>query len=278
MSGVSVSTLYYQPKIAREERDRRDADLRDKIEEIHMKFPTAGYRMLREYLRRRFGIVVNWKRIRRVMKKFSLSADVRRAFVVTTDSNHQFPVFPNLISGMAVDGINQVWVADITYIRILTGFVYLAVVMDVYSRRVVGFAVSKKIDADLTCAALAMAIDERRPPRQLIHHSDRGVQYASSRYCELMKEHDIFGSMSAKGNPYDNAFAERFMKTLKYEEVYLCGYETILDVQQNLPKFIADVYNDERVHSRLGYRTPTEFEKLLESDKSNETVRRPLHL
>ena len=269
MIGLSPSTLYYQPKIDRKVRDACDADLRDKIEEIHMKFPTAGYRPLRSYLRRKFGLTVNTKRIRRVMKKYSLSADVRRAFVVTTDSNHSYPVFPNLISGMAVNGINQVWVADITYIRILTGFVY--------PRKVVGFAVSKKIDAELTCAALQMAIEDRKPGSGVIHHSDRGVQYASYVYCELLAENKILGSMSAKGNPYDNAFAERFMRTLKYEEVHLCGYETILDVQENLPRFISDVYNDERVHSRLGYLTPSEFEELLGSDKQ-ETVRQPLHL
>lgn len=277
MIGLSPSTLYYKPKVDRKLRDKCDADLRDKIEEIHMKFPTAGYRPMRSYLRRKFGLTVNTKRIRRVMKKYSLSSDVSRAFVVTTDSNHSYPVFPNLISGMAVNGINQVWVADITYIRILTGFVYLAVVMDVYSRRVVGFAVSKKIDAELTCAALEMAIVERKPGSGVIHHSDRGVQYASYVYCELMAENKILGSMSAKGNPYDNAFAERFMRTLKYEEVHLCGYETILDVQENLPRFINDVYNDERVHSRLGYLTPTEFENMLNSGKQ-ETVRQPLHL
>lgn len=277
MIGLPSSTLYYKPKISRAERDKRDADLRDKIEEIHLKFPTAGYRPLRSYLQRKFGIRVNWKRIRRVMKKFSLSAETRRAFVVTTDSNHPFPVFPNLISGMAVDDVNQVWVSDITYVRILTGFVYLAVVLDVYSRKAVGFAISKKIDSELTCAALTMAIAERAPRAGLIHHSDRGVQYASKAYCQIMADNEIMGSMSAKGNPYDNAFAERFMKTLKYEEVHLCGYETILDVQENLPRFIADVYNDERVHSRLGYLTPTEFEEKLKSDKNN-FVRQPLHL
>lgn len=278
MIGLPSSTLYYKPKISREQRDACDADLRSKIEEIHLRFPTAGYRPMRSYLRRRFGIEVNWKRIRRVMKKYSLSADLRRAFVVTTDSNHNFPVFPNLISGMAVDNVNQVWVADITYVRILTGFVYLAVVMDVYSRKVVGFAISKRIDAELTCAALKMAVNERNPRPGLIHHSDRGVQYASYAYCELMANFEIAGSMSAKGNPYDNAFAERFMRTLKYEEVHLCGYETILDVQENLPRFIADVYNDERVHSRLGYLTPTEFEEKLKSDITNNSVRQPLHL
>jgi putative transposase len=277
MIGLAMSTFYAKPLRPRALREKCDADLRDKIELIHAKFPWMGYRMLRVYLQRDFGLVVNWKRIRRIMKKFSLHAEVKRAFVVTTDSNHGLPVFPNLISAMAVDGINQVWVADITYIRILTGFVYLAVVLDVYSRKVVGFAVSRRIDAELTTTALAMAIDDRKPRPGLIHHSDRGVQYAASAYRELLEAHQIYGSMSAKGNPYDNAFAERFMRTLKYEEVYLCGYETVLDVQENLPRFINEVYNRERVHSRLGYLTPSEFEKLLKSDKSN-SVRRPLHL
>lgn len=278
MIAVNPSTFSYQPKLSRAERESRDADLREHIEQIHLKFPEAGYRSIREYLYRFFQLRVNWKRIRRVMKKYSLHAQIKRAFVVTTDSNHNLPVFPNLISAMAVDDIDQVWVSDITYIRILNGFVYLAVILDVYSRKVVGFAISRNIDAELTCAALVMAIEDRNPIPGLIHHSDRGSPYAASAYCELMAANEIRGSMSAKGNPYDNAFAERFMRTLKYEEVYKWNYETIWDVEENLPRFIAEVYNEQRIHSRLGMLTPTEFELKLESDKQNGVRPEPLTL
>lgn len=277
MIELNSSTFSYKPKVTRAQREQKDAELRDRIEEIHLKFPRAGYRVIREYPMRFFQLRVNWKRIRRVMKKFSLHPEIKRAFVVTTNSNHNLPIFPNLISGMMVDDINQVWVADITYIRIQNGFLYLAVILDVYSRKVVGFALSRRIDAELTCAALDMAIDERKPRPGLIHHSDQGSQYASEAYCNTLSAHQIRGSMSEKGNPYDNAFAERFMRTLKYEEVYLWSYETIWDVLNNLPKFIAEVYNDQRIHSRLGYLTPNEFEKSIESDK-NSNVRQPLTL
>jgi len=152
------------------------------------------------------------------------------------------------------------------------------VILDVYSRKVVGFAISRNIDAELTCAALIMAIEDRNPKPGLIHHSDRGSQYAASAYCELMAANEICGSMSAKGNPYDNAFAERFMRTLKYEEVYKWNYETIWDVEENLPRFIAEVYNEQRIHSRLGMLTPSEFELKLESEKQNGVRPEPLTL
>ena len=151
-------------------------------------------------------------------------------------------------------------------------------ILDVYSRKVVGFAISRNIDAELTCAALIMAIEDRNPKPGLIHHSDRGSQYAASAYCELMAANEICGSMSAKGNPYDNAFAERFMRTLKYEEVYKWNYETIWDVEENLPRFIAEVYNEQRIHSRLGMLTPSEFELKLESEKQNGVRPEPLTL
>lgn len=275
---VSTSTYYYKPKISRAERDKRDAELRDFIEAIHLSFPRAGYRTVREYLLRH-GMRVNWKRIRRVMGKYGLHAQIKRRFIRTTDSDHNFYVYPNLISGKTVTDINQVWVADITYIRILTGFVYLAVILDVFSRRVIGWALSKRIDHQLTLAALRMAIEQRNPEPETIHHSDRGVQYACEDYVDLLKERKFEISMAAKGNPYENAFAESFMKTLKYEEVYLWEYESFVDVIERVPHFIEDVYNKKRVHSGIKYLPPEEFEEILmDDDKRNELGQMNLNL
>jgi transposase InsO family protein len=200
------------------------------------------------------------------MKKYGLQARVKKRFIRTTDSNHSFPVYPNLIKGKTVTVINQVWVADITYIRILTGFVFLAVILDLFSRRVVGWAISKRIDHNLTVDALRVAIDNRKPPAGLIHHSDRGVQYACKNYIDLLKAHNIEISMSAKGNPYDNAHCESFMKTLKTEEVYLWEYENFIDVIERIPFFIEEVYNKKRVHSGIKYLPPEEFENLVRCD------------
>ena len=171
------------------------------------------------------------------MKKFGLRPLSWRRFVRTTDSRHGLRVYPNLIKNRQVRSVNQVWVADLTYIRIRSGFVYLAALLDLYSRRIVGWAVSKRIDAELCVTALNMALENRRA-QGCIHHSDRGVQYASSRYVQLLRQHGLQISMSAKGNPYDNAFMESFYKTLKYEEVHLWNYETYQDVLDRLPFFL----------------------------------------
>jgi len=232
--------------------------LREKIERIHEEFPGYGYRRLARELKRR-GDRVNEKRIRRVMKKFDLKPITWRTFVRTTDSRHSLSVYPNLIKKRRVRAVNQAWVADITYIRIRSSFVYLAALLDLYSRRVVGWAISKRIDTDLCLAALQMAL-ETRPARGCIHHSDRGVQYASARYVALLRQHGLQISMSAKGNPYDNAFMESFYKTLKYEEVHLWNYETYGEVIERLPFFLEEVYNRKRLHSSIGYVPPVEFE------------------
>jgi len=232
--------------------------LRLEIDRIHEEFPGYGYRRVVEELSRR-GVCVNGKRIRRVMKKFGLKPITWCTFVPTTDSRHALPVYPNLIKNRQVRAINQVWVADITYIRIRSSFVYLAAILDLYSRKIVGWAISRRIDTELCVTALQMALQTRRA-RGCIHHSDRGAQYASASYVALLRQHQLQISMSAKANPYDNAFMESFYKTLKYEEVHLWNYETYEDVIERLPFFIEEVYNRRRLHSSIGYVPPVEFE------------------
>lgn len=270
MIGLSPSSYYYDPKVSREERERQDADLRGKIEDIQAELPESGYRTVECYLKRK-GLRVGERRIRRVMKKYSLHAKLKRAFQVTTDSNHDHRVYPNHVAGMRITGSDQVWVADLTYIRIDNGFVYLAVVMDLFLRKVIGWAISKRIDGDLALSALRMAIRRRNPPPGVIHHSDRGVQYLCRGYVGELRKHGFIISNSRKGNPYDNAFVERLMRTLKQQEVYLANYETYLDVVEQLPRFIEEVYNEKRVHSALEYLTPNELEEM---EKSNQDVSR----
>jgi len=270
---LSPSTFYYEPKVSREERERQDADLRDRVELVQTTHPKSGYRTMIHYLNRS-GIRVGERKIRRIMKKYDLHARIKRAFVHTTDSNHSHRVYPNLLPGRTVMGLNEVWTADLTYIRIGNGFVYLAIILDLYSRRVIGWHVSKRIDGDLAVAALRMAIERRKPGLGCIHHSDRGVQYLCGDYVALLEAHGFWISNSAKGNPYDNAWTERFMRTLKQEEVYLANYETFLDVIDNLPRFIEEVYNEKRVHSGIDYLTPNELEERVRKDPSNPANRR----
>ena len=269
---ISTSTFYYKPKKSRAEKDFNDAQLRDEIEVIQEVFPNAGYRSVQTYLFRYHRRWYNGKKIRRIMHKYGLQAKIKKAFVRTTNSDHNLPVYPNLIAGMTVTEINQVWVSDITYIRIMTGFVYLAVILDVFSRRIVGWAISKSIDRHLVIGALEMAIELRTPQPGLIHHSDRGVQYACQEYVELLQKNDITVSMSRSGNPYDNAFAESFMKTLKKDEVYLWDYESFIDVVERIPYFIEEVYNRKRVHSGINYLPPVEFESILADEKRRKKL------
>jgi transposase InsO family protein len=269
---ISTSVFYYKPKKSRAVRDFNDAQLRDEIESIQEEFPCAGYRTVQTYLHNRQRRWHNGKKIRRVMGKYGLQARIRKAFVRTTDSDHGLPVYPNLIAGMIVTGVNRLWVADITYIRIATGFVYLAVILDVFSRRIVGWAISKSLDRRLTIEALKMAIALRNPPPGIIHHSDRGVQYACQEYIDLLTLHQFKISMSRSGNPYDNAFAESFMKTLKKEEVYLWEYENFIDVAERIPYFIEEVYNRKRVHSGINYLPPVEFESILADEKRRKEL------
>lgn len=254
-----MSTYHYDPKVSREEKERADADIRGKVEQIRVDCKGAGYRPLLAHLKRS-GVKIGERRLRRILKESGLFIRPKKKFIRTTQSDHDCEVFPNLIEDMTIDDVNQVWASDITYIRIDNGFVFLAVVLDLYSRKVVGWAISKKIDRHLTIDALRMAILRRRPLRGVIHHSDRGVQYLCKEYKELLLEHGFYISCSRKGNPYDNAWVESFMKTIKHEEIYMGRYETILDVIENVPYFIEEVYNKKRLHSSLGYLPPEEFE------------------
>lgn len=243
--------------------DEAEMKLRHAIQEIALEMPSYGYRRVHRTLLRQ-GWMVNDKPVRRLMRQDNLLCLRRRKFVVhTTDSNHGLPIYPNLVPNLEVTGINQLWVADITYVRLWREFVFLAVLLDVYSRRCIGWAMAHHLRAELPLAALQMALRERlagSDPHHLVHHSDRGTQYASDLYTGLLTQHGISISMSRAGNPYDNAFAESFIKTLKYEEVNLYDYEVMDDAVAGIGHFIEQVYNAKRLHSSLGYLTPIEFE------------------
>lgn len=262
--GLATSTYYYQPKKDSVEKAKEDADIRDRIEAVQAKFSFYGYRRIHHHLERLEGLTVNEKRIIRIMRENGLKAIIWRGFKMkTTNSNHSYGYAPNLLPGRIINGVNQVWITDLTYIRIQTGFIFLSVILDLYSRKAVGWAISTSIDADLCLAALDDAVRKRQPPRGLIHHSDRGVQYACDKYRVRLVQYGIIPSMSAKGYCYDNAFMESWFKTLKAEEVYLTEYETIEDVLKGVPNFIEAVYNKKRLHSSLNYFSPDEFEDLV---------------
>jgi putative transposase len=253
---------FYRWRHAAPEPDR-DMDLRDQIQRIALEFPYYGWPRVTRELQDR-GWQANHKRVYRIMREDNLLCLRRRKFVVaTTHSNHPHPVYPNLARGMTLNGINQLWVADITYIRLEAEFVYLAVILDAFSRRVIGWALDCGLQDDLTLTALRMALQSRRPAPGLVHHSDRGVQYASGDYTGLLKAHQITISMSRKGNPYDNAFCESFMKTLKYDEVHRQEYRDLADARASIGRFLEKIYNGKRLHSALDYRPPVEFERSL---------------
>jgi putative transposase len=236
-----------------------DMEIRDEMQKIAVESPAYGYRRITAELERR-GFAVNHKRVLRMMREDNLLCVRRRGFVVTTDSRHHLPIYPNLAGQMVPTTVNQLWVADITYIRLRLEFVYLAVVLDAFSRRVIGWALGQTLEAKLAVAALQMALGERQPAAGLVHHSDRGVQYASDEYTEILRQHQARISMSRKGNPYDNAACESFMKTLKYEEVYRNEYRDFQQAHASIGEFLESVYNQKRLHSALGYVPPAEFE------------------
>ena len=259
--GLSRSTIWRQlrkPSTTRND----EPELRSQIQTIALEMRTYGYRPITAELHRR-GVKVNRKRVLRWLREDNLLCLRQRAFVRTTDSRHNLTVYPNLTRNLVLSNINQLWVADITYIRLLRDFIYLAVLLDAFSRRCIGWAISRHLDTQLTLAALQMALHTRTIKLGLIHHSDQGVQYAATDYVALLQEHKIEISMSRTGNPYDNAKAERFMRTLKYEEIYMNDYETLAEVRASIEHFIEAVYNRKRLHSAIGYRPPGEFEASL---------------
>ena len=240
-----------------------DKYLRKEIQGIALEFPFYGYRRISKELRRR-ELVVNHKKVFRIMKEDNLICRRKKTFrPVTTQSDHNYNIYPNLIKNIEVTGLNQVWVADITYIRLLQEFIYLVAITDIFSRKCVGWNLGKNIDTLLALNALNIAINNRKKFgfNNLIHHSDRGVQFASNEYVELLEKNGIKISMSRSGNPYDNAFAESFNNTLKVEEVYINEYETFEDALKNIKHFIEIVYNKKRLHSSIGYIPPEEFER-----------------
>jgi len=259
---IPCSSFYYRCKEKSLEQFKLEADLQDEMERICLEFPRYGYRRVTKQLQRQ-GWTVNHKRVLRMMRENDLICRVRRRGVRTTDSDHSYSVFPNLIKDLFIVSVNEVWVSDITYIRISTAFVYLAVILDLYSRKVIGYYLSRHIDTNLALSALRMAIRGRNPAPGCIHHSDQGVQYASSEYVKELQRYGFQISMARKGDPYENAVCESFIKTLKDEEVYLWEYKSIEDAGQRITHFISDVYNEKRLHSSLGYCPPNEFEELL---------------
>jgi putative transposase len=258
LAGVSRAGYYRAWEEA--EPDEAEMAIRAAIQEIalahHRRY---GYRRITKELHRR-GMVVNHKRVLPMMRTDNLLAVRHRKFILTTDSRHDYPVYVNLAARMTITGINQLWVADITYIRLRVEFVYLAVVIDRFSRKAIGWALDRTLAARVAVTALELAIERRQPPPGVVHHSDQGVQYSCEEYRAVMRAHDITPSMSRPGNPYDNAFCESFMKTLKQEEIYCHQYQDFDDLTSHLEEFIDTYYNRLRLHSALGYRTPEEFE------------------
>jgi putative transposase len=260
ISGVSRAGYYR----FRQRHDCKPADMtvRNQIQQIALRWPAYGYRRVHAQLVRQ-GWKINHKRVLRLMRSDNLLCVRRRKFLFTTDSRHGLPIYPNLALGLVVTSIDQLWVADITYIRLQLEFVYLAVLLDAFSRRCLGWALRRSLEAALALEALRMALGQRRPKPGLVHHSDRGVQYASGDYTAELQQHGIRISMSRTASPYDNAQAESFIKTLKYEEVYRTEYRNLEEVRASIGEFLEKIYNRERLHSALGYRPPLEFERRL---------------
>jgi putative transposase len=270
---VSRSGFYRFDEDAKAGPDQ-DMDLRDAIQRIALEWPSYGRPRITRELRRR-GWTVNPTRVYRLLREDNLLCVRKRKFIVTTDSNHGRKVYANLAAEMALTGMDQLWRADITYIRLREEFVFLAVILDAFSRRVIGWALDRNMEDELTLRALRMALSRRRLQPGLVHHSDRGSQYASNQYTELLQAHGIQISMSRKGNPWDNAACESFMKTLKYEEVLRNEYRDLTEARASILAFIERVYNQKRLHSALGYVPPAEFEAQLAVQNKEAAARQP---
>jgi transposase InsO family protein len=256
---TGVSRASYYRSWRKREPKQEEVALRDAIQRLALRDRHCGYRRISRWLKRE-GWVVNHKRVLRLMQDDNLLSIRRRRFVVTTGSAHPWQVYPNLARMMVLSAINQMWVADITYVRLQQEFIYLAVILDVYSRRVVGWSISRKLDSSVAQHALELALKQRQPQPGLIHHSDRGVQYACEAYVKRLQAAGITISMSRPGTPWDNAWAESFMKTLKVEEVDGGRYRNFDHATSMIGRFIDDMYNEQRLHSSLDYLSPVEFE------------------
>lgn len=268
-----VSRAGYYRHLTETVPDEADVEAQATIQEIVVAHRHRyGYRRVTAELRRR-GMLVNHKRVLRIMREDNLLAMRNRKYVVTTDSRHEQQVHLNIAQRLTVTGINQVWVADLTYIRLRSEFVFLAVVIDRFSRRVVGWALDRTLASRLALRALEQAIERRQPRPGLVHHSDRGIQYVCADYCKLLAAAGMIASMSRPANPYDNAFCESFMKTLKQEEIHCRQYRSMEELAANLEEFIDNYYNRQRLHSALGYCTPEEAERDAPQTTDGATMR-----
>jgi transposase InsO family protein len=268
---VPVSRRSFYRSLKEQQPADEELEVRSAIQQIALEHRRRyGYRRIAAELHRR-GMQINHKRVVRIMREDNLLGLQPQRFKVTTNSNHKFEVYLNLAARMKLSGINQLWVADITYIRLKAEFVYLAVILDGFSRKVVGWALDRTLAVRLTIGALEQAIERRQPAPGLVHHSDRGFQYAHAEYIAILEKHHMVPSMSRPANPYDNASCESFMKTLKREEIYANKYDDLENLRANIEEFIEQYYNRLRLHSALGYRSPEEFEQQIDASVSAES-------
>jgi putative transposase len=270
---VTVSGRSFYRSLQERHPAEEETEVRSVIQQIALQHRRRyGYRRITAELRRR-GMRVNHKRVVRIMREDNLLALQPNRFKITTNSNHKFEIYLNLAARMKLTGINQLWIADITYIRLKAEFVYLAVILDGFSRKVVGWALDRTLAMQLTVGALEQAIERRQPQPGLVHHSDRGLQYARAEYIAILEKHHMVPSMSRPANPYDNASCESFIKTLKREEIYAHKYEDLEQLRANIEEFIEEYYNRQRLHSALGYRSPEEFERKAEDQPESRGPR-----